>query len=63
MLRAKGNSLRMREDLESKLSVALANMEMELRLRCTVHKCEDGKSRGYLNLLAPNEEVSDIRLN
>lgn len=56
LLRERGNSLIMREDLETKLSAALANMEMELR-KCTVQKCEDGQMRAHLNVLAPNEEV------
>jgi len=46
-----------REDLETKLSAALANMEMELK-KCSVQKCIDGKLRAYFNVLAPNEEVS-----
>lgn len=60
LLREKGQTLIMREDLESKLSVALANMEMELR-RCTVHRTETGEIRAYLNVLAPNDEPADQR--
>lgn len=56
LLRERSHSLTLREDLESKLSVSLANMEMELR-KITVQKCEDKKMRAYLNVLAPNEEV------
>lgn len=57
LLRERGHSLTLREDLEHKLSVSLANMEMELR-KCTIQKCDDKVMRGYLNVLAPNEEVS-----
>lgn len=57
LLRERGNTLILREDLESKLSAALANMEMELR-KCTVQKCEDGQIKAFLNVLAPNDEVS-----
>lgn len=60
LLREKGQTLIMREDLESKLSVSLANMEMELR-RCTVHRNENGDIMAYLNVLAPNEESVDQR--
>lgn len=59
LLRERGNNLILREDLESKLSVALANMEMELR-KCNVQTCDDGRVRAYLHLLAPNEEVSTL---
>ncbi|EDX12030.1 GD19954 [Drosophila simulans] len=57
LLRDRGHSLILREDLETKLSAALANMEMELK-KCSVQKCIDGKLRAYFNVLAPNEEVS-----
>lgn len=56
LLRDRGHSLILREDLETKLSAALANMEMELK-KCSVQKCIDGKLRAYFNVLAPNEEV------
>lgn len=56
LLRERGHSLTLREDLEQKLSLSLANMEMELR-KCTIQKCDDKMMRGYLNVLAPNEEV------
>lgn len=46
----------MREDLETKLSESLTNMEMELR-KCTIQKCDDGQERAFLNVLAPNEET------
>jgi diacylglycerol kinase (ATP) len=46
----------MREDLESKLSVALANIEMELR-KTSLQRTEDGSIKIFLNVLAPNEEV------
>lgn len=59
LLRERGNNLILREDLESKLSVALANMEMELR-KCNVQTCDDGRTRAYLHLLAPIDEVSDF---
>ncbi|XP_067638667.1 diacylglycerol kinase eta isoform X2 [Eurosta solidaginis] len=55
LLRVRGHSLILREDLETKLSAALANMEMELK-KCTVQKCTDGKLRAYFNALTPNEE-------
>ncbi|XP_065354344.1 diacylglycerol kinase eta isoform X2 [Calliphora vicina] len=55
LLRDRGHSLILREDLESKLSAALASMEMELK-KCSVQKCVDGKLRAYFNVLAPNEE-------
>lgn len=54
LLRERGNSLILREDLESKLSVALANMEMEQR-KCSVQKSSDGPMKAYLNVLAPND--------
>lgn len=60
LLREKCQTIIMREDLESKLSVALANMEMELR-RCTVHKTENGEIRAYLNVLAPNDDSVEHR--
>jgi diacylglycerol kinase (ATP) len=51
----------MREDLETKLSVALANIEMELR-KCTMQRSEDGTMKIYLNVLAPNnEDAADLR--
>ena len=56
LLRERSHSLIMREDLETKLSVALANMEMELR-KCNVQKGEDGALKVYLNTLAPNEDI------
>lgn len=56
LLRERNQTLILREDLESKLSVALANTEMELR-RCTVNKSADGLMRASFNVLAPNEEV------
>lgn len=49
LLRAQGNALILREDLEVKLSAALANMEMELR-KCDVRKPTDGgEMRAYLS--------------
>lgn len=48
LLRAQGNALILREDLEVKLSAALANMEMELR-KCDVRKSDDGQMRAYLS--------------
>jgi diacylglycerol kinase (ATP) len=60
LLRERGHSLIMREDLETKLSVALANIEMELR-KCTMQKSEDGSMKIYLNVLAPLSEDSDYR--
>jgi diacylglycerol kinase (ATP) len=56
LLRERGQSLIMREDLESKLSVSLANIEMELR-KCTMQRSEDGSMRIYLNVLAPHDDV------
>lgn len=56
LLRARGHSLIMREDLETKLSAALANMEMEIR-RVHLQKGDDGIVKAYLNCVAPNEEV------
>ncbi|XP_049317684.1 diacylglycerol kinase eta isoform X3 [Bactrocera dorsalis] len=55
LLRDRAHSLILREDLESKLSAALANIEMELK-KCSVQKSFDGKLRAYFNALAPNEE-------
>uniref|UniRef100_A0A1B0GQ62 Diacylglycerol kinase n=1 Tax=Phlebotomus papatasi TaxID=29031 RepID=A0A1B0GQ62_PHLPP len=52
LLRARGSSLILREDLETKLSVSLANMEMELR-KCTIHK-DKNVPKAYLNVLAPH---------
>lgn len=60
LLRERGHSLIMREDLETKLSVALANIEMELR-KCTMQKSEDGSMKIYLNVLAPNHDDSEYR--
>uniref|UniRef100_A0A6P4FET3 Diacylglycerol kinase n=1 Tax=Drosophila rhopaloa TaxID=1041015 RepID=A0A6P4FET3_DRORH len=60
LLRDRGHSLILREDLETKLSAALANMEMELK-KCSVQKCIDGKLRAYFNVLAPNEETDGRR--
>lgn len=59
LLRERNQTLILREDLESKLSVALANTEMELR-RCTVNKSADGLMRASFNVLAPNEEVRQL---
>lgn len=62
LLRERGNTLILREDLETKLSVALANMEMELR-KCSVQKCDDGNMRANLNVFAPpQEEVNSFFL-
>ncbi|XP_004518470.1 diacylglycerol kinase eta isoform X2 [Ceratitis capitata] len=55
LLRDRAHSLILREDLESKLSAALANIEMELK-KCSVQKNADGKLRAYFNTVAPNEE-------
>lgn len=61
LLRERGHSLIMREDLETKLSVSLANIEMELR-KCTMQRSEDGTFKIYLNVLAPNyEDHLDLR--
>lgn len=61
LLRERGHSLIMREDLETKLSVALANIEMELR-KCTMQRSEDGTMKIYLNVLAPNnDDAADQR--
>lgn len=61
LLRERGHSLIMREDLETKLSVALANIEMELR-KCTMQRSEDGTMKIYLNVLAPNnDDAADLR--
>jgi len=57
LLRDRAHTLILREDLESKLSASLANMEMELK-KCSVQKCIDGKIRAYFNVSAPNEDVS-----
>lgn len=56
LLREREQTLILREDLETKLSVALANTEMELR-KCQMTKSTDGQTRAFLNVLAPNEEV------
>lgn len=55
LLRDRGQTLILREDLESKLSASLAHMERELR-KCDVQKCQDHKLRAYLNVLAPATE-------
>lgn len=60
LLRERGHSLIMREDLETKLSIALANIEMELR-KCAMQKCEDGTMKIYLNVLAPPSDDGDHR--
>lgn len=60
LLRERGQTIVMREDLETKLSVALANIEMELR-KCSMQKSEDGTMKIYLNILAPNNNDSDQR--
>jgi diacylglycerol kinase (ATP) len=60
LLRERGHSLIMREDLETKLSVALANIEMELR-KCSMQRSEDGSMKIYLNVLAPNNDDVDHR--
>lgn len=57
LLREREQTLILREDLETKLSVALANTEMELR-KCIVTTSDDGQVRASLNVLAPNEEVN-----
>ncbi|XP_052868545.1 diacylglycerol kinase eta [Anopheles cruzii] len=57
LLRERSHSLILREDLETKLSVSLANMEMELN-KCTLQEASDtGETKVYLNVLAPNEEI------
>lgn len=61
LLRERGHSLIMREDLETKLSVALANIEMELR-KCSMQRGEDGLLKIYLNVLAPNnDDAAELR--
>lgn len=60
LLRERGHSLIMREDLETRLSVALANIEMELR-KCTMQKSEDGSMKIYLNVLAPHNDDAEHR--
>jgi diacylglycerol kinase (ATP) len=60
LLRERGHSLIMREDLETKLSVALANIEMELR-KCTMQRSDDGSMKIYLNVLAPLSDDVDHR--
>lgn len=60
LLRERSHTLVLREDLETKLSVALANTEMELR-KCTISKSPDGQMRAFINVLAPNEEPNDGR--
>lgn len=57
LLRERSHSLILREDLETKLSVSLANMEMELG-KCSLQQSSDtGETKVYLNVLAPNEEI------
>lgn len=56
LLRERSHSLILREDLETKLSVSLANMEMELG-KCSLQQTSDGETKVYLNVLAPNEDV------
>ncbi|XP_055606025.1 diacylglycerol kinase eta-like isoform X2 [Uranotaenia lowii] len=56
LLRERSHSLILREDLETKLSVSLANMEMELG-KCSLQQTNNGETKVYLNVLAPNEEV------
>lgn len=60
LLRARGHSLILREDLESKLSLSLGQMDRELR-KCDVQTCEDNHMRAYLNVLAPTEESEQGR--
>ncbi|XP_055690695.1 diacylglycerol kinase eta isoform X3 [Lutzomyia longipalpis] len=60
LLRARGSSLILREDLETKLSVSLANMEMELR-KCTIHKDDKNQPKAYLNVLAPHYDTDHGR--
>lgn len=60
LLRERSHSLIMREDLETKLSVALANIEMELR-KCNMQRSEDGTMKIYLNVLAPNNDDVEQR--
>lgn len=60
LLRERCHSLIMREDLETKLSVALANIEMELR-KCTMQRSEDGSMKIYLNVLAPHNDDAEHR--
>lgn len=60
LLRERGQSIIMREDLETKLSISLANIEMELR-KCSLQKSEDGTMKIYLNILAPNNDDVDQR--
>ncbi|CAB0028376.1 unnamed protein product [Trichogramma brassicae] len=54
LLRDKGHNLRLREDLESKLSMSLATMEQELR-KCVF----DERSSGFVYLQNVPEEQSD----
>lgn len=56
LLREREQTLILREDLETKLSAALANTEMELR-KCILSKSDDGQMRASFNVLTPNEEV------
>ncbi|XP_062699016.1 diacylglycerol kinase eta isoform X2 [Aedes albopictus] len=60
LLRERSHSLILREDLETKLSVSLANMEMELG-KCSLQQTSDGETKVYLNVLAPNEDVDHHR--
>lgn len=62
LLRARGQSLILREDLESKLSVSLAQIERELR-KCDVQVCEDHQMRAYLNVLAPPPDEPELCRN
>ncbi|XP_053691122.1 diacylglycerol kinase eta [Sabethes cyaneus] len=55
LLRERSHSLILREDLETKLSVSLANMEMELG-KCSLQQTNSGETKVYLNVLAPNED-------
>lgn len=58
LLRDRDNGIILREDLESKLSAALANMEMELK-KCTVQKNADGKLRTYFNIQNNNNNNNE----
>ncbi|XP_039441387.1 diacylglycerol kinase eta isoform X1 [Culex pipiens pallens] len=55
LLRERSHSLILREDLETKLSVSLANMEMEIG-RVSLQQTGTGETKAYLNVLAPNED-------
>ncbi|XP_055633713.1 diacylglycerol kinase eta isoform X2 [Toxorhynchites rutilus septentrionalis] len=56
LLRERSHSLILREDLETKLSVSLANMEMELG-KCSLQQTSDGETKVFLNVLAPHEDI------